>query len=260
MPPCSASKQMRSACSSRTPLLAELRLGPAMRRQERLSRHTRISPDSSDIRGQVRCQVSTVVVWQAPTQVPRTVYLARQTSELTPDGCRGVMATPAEEELDRYGAVLVSLAQRQGLTGLRHGDPGTLVVDLEPAGRTWTWPASRSRRSPAGGRGDRRKGPTRPGLGGSPARRCEPPTPRETSRRAGGTRPGVGGPAGRPVDPGRGTRAFLGLPSTASSLPPTAGPTSAARSSSSAAAEASGSRPRPSPAPSGCGTRCCTNR
>ena len=47
------------------------------------------------------------------------------------------MSLPANEELlDRYTAVLVGLGQRHGLSGLRHGGPGTLVVEVEP-GRTY---------------------------------------------------------------------------------------------------------------------------
>ena len=47
------------------------------------------------------------------------------------------MNLPANEELlDRYAAVLVGLGQRHGLSGLTHGGPGTLVVDVEP-GRTY---------------------------------------------------------------------------------------------------------------------------
>lgn len=41
----------------------------------------------------------------------------------------------SDELLDRYGAVLADLASRHGLSGLRHGGPGTIVADVEP-GRT----------------------------------------------------------------------------------------------------------------------------
>jgi hypothetical protein len=46
-----------------------------------------------------------------------------------------VKASAPEELLDRYAAVLADLAQRHGLSNLRHGGPGTIVADVAP-GRT----------------------------------------------------------------------------------------------------------------------------
>lgn len=48
----------------------------------------------------------------------------------------GHVKAPAPEELlDRFAAVLADLAERHGLSNLRHGGPGTVVADVEP-GRT----------------------------------------------------------------------------------------------------------------------------
>lgn len=47
-----------------------------------------------------------------------------------------VDVSASDELLDRYGAVLARLGRRHGLSTLRHGGPGTLVVDVE-RGRTY---------------------------------------------------------------------------------------------------------------------------
>jgi len=46
-----------------------------------------------------------------------------------------VKASAPEELLDRFADVLADLAERHGLSNLRHGGPGTVVADVEP-GRT----------------------------------------------------------------------------------------------------------------------------
>jgi hypothetical protein len=48
---------------------------------------------------------------------------------------RQVKTSAPEELLDRYAAVLADLAQRHGLSKLRHGGPGTIVADVAQ-GRT----------------------------------------------------------------------------------------------------------------------------
>jgi len=48
---------------------------------------------------------------------------------------RRVKASAPEELLDQFAAVLADLAQRHGLSNLRHGGPGTIVADVGP-GRT----------------------------------------------------------------------------------------------------------------------------
>ncbi|MGH9067835.1 MAG: hypothetical protein ACRD0J_10150 [Acidimicrobiales bacterium] len=51
--------------------------------------------------------------------------------------CSAKLAPASDEVLDRYGAVLADLGARWGISGLRHGRPGTLVADVAP-GRTLT--------------------------------------------------------------------------------------------------------------------------